>query len=328
MMNENNPNRLPSIHVAPSPHVGAAGLSTQRMMIDVLVALIPVIAASLYVFGWYAVHQIGICVLSCLIFEVLFTAIRGRRPSLEDCSAAVTGLILALSMPWSVPWYVGVVASGVAVGLGKVVFGGLGQNIFNPAMVGRAFVMISFPAAMGVAAYTRGGHALQILTQATPLTLAAEGHSVGLMSLFLGNVNGSLGETSALACLLGGTYLCVRRSASWEIPAGCLGAVAVFAGIGELLHPGGSFTFLHHLLAGSLLFGAFFIATDPVTSPLTPKGKWLFGAGVGTLVLILRVFSSYPEGVTFGVLLMNAGVPLINRWSIPTPLGGPVPPAK
>jgi len=318
----------PQLHVSPSPHVSSGALSTQRMMRDVILALLPVAAAACFVFGWYAMRQIGICVLGCLAFEALFTAMRGRKPSLGDGSAAVTGLILALSLPWSAPWYVGVIASGAALGLGKIVFGGLGQNIFNPAMVGRAFVMISFPAALGAAAYTRAAGPTEVLTRATPLSAIADGKVADLLPLFIGNVNGSLGETCVPACLLGGLYLCWRRTASWEIPAGTLTAVLVLAGLGQLFGPEGGFGAAHHLFSGALVFGAFFIATDPVTSPLTPKGKWIFGTGTGALVMLLRVFSSYPEGVMFAVLLMNGVTPLINRWTIPTPLGGPVPVKK
>ena len=318
----------PLLYVAPSPHLpGREGAASARwMMLDVLIGLIPVVLVALYVFHWYAVKQLVVCVSSCLIAEFAFTAWRGKTSTLCDYSALVTGVILALSLPWSAPWYIGVVAGVVAIGLGKVVFGGLGQNIFNPAMAGRAFVMICFPAALGAAAYQAGGAALDVLTRATPLTAAKQlGVTTSLGPLLAGTVNGSLGETSALACLLGGLYLCARRTASWEIPLGVLVSVAVIGGLVDLLHAGRGFTFAHHLLGGALFFGAFFIATDPVSSPLTPKGKWIFGAGIGFFVMLIRLFSGYPEGVMFAVLLMNALVPLINRWTIPRPVGGPVP---
>ncbi|NJN64319.1 MAG: RnfABCDGE type electron transport complex subunit D [Acidobacteria bacterium] len=296
-----------------------------------LIGVAPVVAVALWVFSWYAALQIGICVISCIAFETLLLRMRGRASAVSDLSATVTGVILGLSLPWSAPWYVGVIASFFALGLGKVVFGGLGHNLFNPAMVGRAFVMIAFPAALGASAFVDPEAGLRFVTEATPLTLAKQaGESTPWWPLFLGTVNGSLGETSALACLLGGIYLCVRRSASWEIPAGMIGSVVALAGIGQMLAPDSPMTVLHHLLAGSLLFGAFFIATDPVSSPLTPRGKFIYGVGIGVLVYVLRVFSGYPEGVMFAVLLMNAASPLINRWTIPLPLGGPVPskPAK
>lgn len=315
----------PELQVAPSPHL-PAGPSTRTMMRDVLIGLLPVVIMAVYVFQWYAVKQMLICAVTCIAAEAAFTAMRRRPLGIGDLSAGVTGLILGLSLPWSAPWYAGFIASVVAIGIGKVLFGGLGQNIFNPAMVGRAFALIAFPAALGASAYLRAGEAIDVLTRATPLTAAKQaGVSTELLDLFAGTTNGSLGETSAAACLLGGLYLCLRRSASWEIPAGTLVAVAVLAGLGDLGSGDQTWTVSHHLLGGALLFGAFYIATDPVTSPLTPRGKWLFGAGFGSLVLLIREFSGYPEGVMFAVLLMNSVAPLINRWTIPRPVGGPVP---
>ena len=317
----------PITTVAPSPHVGDQGMTTRRMMIDVLIALSPMVVAALVVFRSVAVESLGvmaICVVSCVATEVLFAAARRKPVSVGDCSAVVTGLILALSLPWSCPWYVSMIAGVSAMVLGKMVFGGLGQNIFNPAMVGRAFVMICFASALGAKAYVGGEGLGDIVTQATPLSVLKEtGQAPNLMALLLGNTNGSLGETSALACLLGGLYLCMRRTASWEIPLGVIAATGLIAAIGQL--NGSSMGVLHHLLSGALLFGAFFIATDPTSSPLTPRGKFIFGLGVGGVVMLLRTLSNYPEGVMFSVLVMNAFTPLINRWTIPKPVGGPVP---
>jgi len=335
----------PEIRVAPSPHLSDASLTTRRMMIDVLIGLAPALAVAIYVFQWYAVVQVGLCVLTCLAAEAVLSRMRNKPLPLGDYSAAVTGVILGLSLPWSAPWYIAVIGSVVAVGLGKVVFGGLGYNIFNPAMVGRAFVMLSFAKQLGASAYRVADATLRVVSEATPLSAAKEyatalaaGKDVSglqeqlesaseLGRLLIGNVNGSLGETSALALLLGGIYLCVRRTASWEIPAGVLLAAFLMAGAlsATPLTPFGPAA---HLLSGALLFGAFFIATDPVTSPLTPKGKFLFGLGIGVLVVLIRLLSGYPEGVMFAVLLMNAVVPLLNRWTVPRPLGGPAPKAK
>ena len=265
----------PRLHVAPGPHLSNQAFTTRRMMFDVLLGLAPVFLMALLVFRWYAVLQVSICVAGCLIAEWLFALWRGRRAPIADLSTAVTGVILGLSLPWSAPWYVGLVASFVAIGLGKAVFGGLGQNIFNPAMVGRAFVMISFASVMGATSYVRPGATIEILTQATPLTAAKEAAGAdlpGLWIMFLGNINGSLGETSVLACLLGGLYLCWRRSASWETPLSVLAGAVLVAGLANLINPETPLTVLHHLLGGSLVFGAFFIATDPVTSPLTRRG--------------------------------------------------------
>ncbi len=311
------------------------------MMSDVLIALAPALGVAVFLFQWHAVVQVGLCVLACLAAETACALLRGRGTPITDYSAGVTGIILGLSLPGTAPWYVAVLASVVAIGLGKVVFGGLGYNLFNPAMVGRAFVMLSFAGQMGASAYVNPDSRLSIVTEATPLTTAKQAakqqapqsatdaatdgpSTASLQSLALGQVNGSLGETSALALLLGGLYLCIRRTASWRIPAGMIlgtgvaAQLAFWAGL-TLLGAAG------HLMAGAFLFGAFFIATDPVTSPLTNSGKFLFGLGIGLLVVIIRLFSGYPEGLMFAVLVMNAAVPLINRWTIPNPLGGPIP---
>jgi electron transport complex protein RnfD len=327
----------PHLRVAPGPHLNDPSLSTRRMMIDVLLGLAPVVVMAAVVFQGYAVLQIAVCVASCLLFEWLFTLMRGRKSPLGDFSAAVTGVILALSLPWQAPVWISVVASFTAIGLGKVVFGGLGYNIFNPAMVGRAFVMLSFPALVGAGGYMLAEGAAapllfggaDALTQATPLSAAKAAAGAadvpGLMPLFVGIHNGSLGETSILAILLGGIYLCVRRVASWEIPAGVIVGTLVLALLGRVLGDGVQWDVGLQLMSGSMLFGAFFIATDPVTSPLTPKGKWIFGLSIGALIYLIRAFSGYPEGTMFAVLLMNSMVPLLNRWTIPRPVGGPVP---
>lgn len=333
----------PAIQVASSPHLSDQALTTRRMMIDVFIGLVPVLIVAIVVFRWYAVVQVGLCVLVCLATETLLAWMRRRPTPIGDYSAILTGIILGLSLPWSAPWYIAVIGSCVAIGLGKAAFGGLGYNIFNPAMVGRAFVMLSFAREMGASAYVAVRSNLTVLTQATPLTVAKEFAASGMAGkgvagdlqtqfdsarefwpLFLGQVNGSLGEVSALAVLAGGLYLCIRRSASWQIPAGVILGSLVAAALADWagLTP---FTAMGHLLSGALLFGAFFIATDPVTSPLTQKSKFVFGMGIGGLVLVIRLFSGYPEGVMFAVLLMNAAVPLINRWTIPRPLGGPTP---
>jgi len=322
--------RTPEIStlVAPGPHIVNAALTTRGMMLDVLIALLPVLVVSGIVFQWYLLRQLAVCVAACLAAELIFTAMRRRAVSLGDLSALVTGMILALSLPGTAPWYVAAIGGFAAIGIGKVVFGGLGQNIFNPAMVGRAFVMIAFAGAMGAPGYVDPTAAVHAITQATPMqAVKQEGVVTPLMQLFLGNTNGSLGETSALACLLGGLYLCLRRTASWEIPLGVILAAAALGGLQNALHSAGDWTVLHHILGGALLFGAFFIATDPVTSPLTPKGKFTFGLGIGALVILMRTFSSYPEGVMFAVLVMNSVVPLINRWTVPRPVGGPAPEA-
>jgi len=340
------------LRVAPAPHLSEGRLTTRRMMIDVLIGLAPVVAMSIYVFQWYSVRQLGICILSCLTAEYVFTAMRRRPASVGDFSAAVTGAILGLSLPGTAPWFIGVIGSFVAIGIGKIIFGGLGQNIFNPAMVGRAFVMMAFARAMAAGGYAFEGSTVKAITQATPLTALKESGKVAdLWDLFLGTTNGSLGETSAIACIIGGLYLCIRRTASWRIPLGVILAAAIIgvlidfvpASPGVFSHLAASrfheawaalagamtkgWTVLHHISGGAMLFGAFFIATDPVSSPLTHKGQLIFGLGIGGLVMLMRTLSAYPEGVMFSVLIMNSIVPLINRWTIPQPVGGPVPAA-
>jgi H+/Na+-translocating ferredoxin:NAD+ oxidoreductase subunit D len=311
-----------ALHVAPSPHINDASAHTQKMMTDVILALLPVIILSIYLFKFYAVKQLFICVVTCMGAEFLFVKMRGKTLTLKDCSAVVTGIILALSLPGSAPWFVGVLASVVAIGIGKIIFGGLGMNIFNPAMVGRAFVMIAFAQLMGAASYENVTGLVDAVSGATPLSaLKFNGLSTGTASLFWGTTNGSLGETSTAACLLGGVFLVFRKTASWQIPAGILLSVALIAGITDMAGSHSGLALLHHLFGGALMFGAFFIATDPVTSPLTPRGKWIFGLGTGFLIMIIRLFSGYPEGVMFAVLMMNAVTPLINRWTTPQPMG-------
>jgi len=311
-----------AFQMASSPHLSAIGNSTRRIMIDVMIALLPILVVSILVFKCLAIQQIVLCLVSCMVFEAIFTKMRGRCCTLCDGSAIVTALILAFSLPATAPWYVAVIASLVAIGIGKYVFGGLGMNIFNPAMVGRAFVMISFASLLGAGAFIIPDSATDILTQATPLTaFKQEAIQPSLTALFYGLHNGSIGEISALASILGGIYLCIRRVASWEIPAGVILAIVAITSLQAWISPETSMGILETLASGAILFGAFFIATDPVTSPIAPKGKFIFGAGIGVFTMLLRIFSGYPEGVMFAVLLMNGFTPLINRWTIPRILG-------
>jgi electron transport complex protein RnfD len=337
------------LEVAPSPHLRDLTTTTRRMMIDVLIALIPVMVVAVCVFQWYAISLVGLCVVTCAVTEWILNQKLGRASSLADGTAVVTGVILALSLPWSSPWYVPVVGSVAAIALGKVVFGGLGCNIFNPAMVGRAFVMLSFARQMGTTAYMAAdaqNMGLDAVSRATPLAIAKQlaadlaagritagdlelrmEEAPDIWALLVGQVNGSLGETSAIAIAIGGAYLLARRVISWEIPASMILVCFLYI---ELVHFTSLTPFgpLHHLISGSLLLGAFFIATDPVTSPLTRKAKLMYGAGTGFLVLVIRLFSSYPEGVMFAVLVMNATVPLLDRWTIPRPMGAEASPTN
>lgn len=331
---------VPLIHVAPSPHMQDKSLTTRRMMIDVLIGLAPLMVAAVIVFRMAAVVQVAVCVFACMVTELIFTAMRRKPFSLTDCSAIVTGIILAFSLPWNSSIYVTTIGAFMAIGLGKIIFGGLGFNLFNPAMVGRAFVMLAFSAGLAAPAFVAEnienlapifkiiGVNADVITSATPMTVFKEqGVFANWFELFLGNTNGCLGETSALACILGGLYLCLRRTASWEIPAGSIIAVVIIAGIMSIVGKDANII-TQHLLGGAFLFGVFFIATDPVTSPLTSKGKLIFGLVFGALVMFIREYSGYPEGVMFSILLVNAIAPLINRWTVPIPFGGPVPVRK
>ncbi len=319
------PDTTPQLQVAPGPHFGTTGRSTRWMMLDVLIGLLPAVVVSHLVFGGRASMVIGVSVVTCLVAEAIFQWMRGRPVSLADGSAAVTGLILALSLPWTVPWWIPLIGGFVAIGFGKMVFGGLGRNSFNPAMVGRAFLMICFATEMTTWALP-GGVVPDGLTAATPLGAAKYGNTLayGLERMFLGTINGSLGETSAAALLLGGLYLMLRRSAAWQIPVGVLLGAGVVASLQYLFTDSPLMNPLFHLNGGALLFGAFFIATDPVSSPLSLRGRWVFGLGVGILTMVIRLFAGYPEGVMFAVLLMNSVTPLINRYTVPRPVGGPM----
>ncbi len=321
---------MENIEVASSPHLFRVNRSTRRMMLQVILALMPAVIVSIFVFEAYALFLIGLCVVTCMFCEWLFAQFRRRPTTLEDNSAIVTGLILALSLPWNAPWYIPVFGSLIAIGIGKAAYGGLGYNIFNPAMVGRAFVMLSFATVMGGNAYVGHGDDLPnpIVTQATPMTqLKAESgvpHEPGslldvLKSCVSGVHNGSLGEASGLAVLLGGIYLIIRRNGSWRATLGMLGAVCVLGALSSFQHP--LYYSLFYLTNGAVLFGAFFIVTDPVTNPMTPMGRWYFGIGAGILVMVFRLFSGYPEGVMFAVLIMNAFTPTLNRITIPKPFG-------
>ncbi|UCD29138.1 MAG: RnfABCDGE type electron transport complex subunit D [Planctomycetota bacterium] len=315
--------------VGSAPHM-ALGRSTPSVMFDVVLAMVPLLIAAIVLYRGWAVILTITTVAACLLTEAIFNACRKQsQSSLLDGSAIVTGMILAFSLPPKLPLYMAVIGGVVAIGLGKAVFGGLGQNLFNPAMVGRAFLMACFPVAMTTWAQpgdlaTVGS--VDAVTKATPLAAAKFGSDVVPITkdLFLGNVSGSLGEASALACLIGGIYLLLRGTANWRAPLGMLVAVVLFAGIAHQLAPDRYQGVLFYLNSGALMFGMFFIVTDYVGAPLTPIGRLLFGFGAGILVMIIRLFGGYPEGVMYSVLIMNALTPLIERWTVPEPFGGKV----
>ena len=319
--------------VSSAPHLGTSE-STRRIMFEVVLAMLPLLAAATIFYGSRALVLIGVTVAACLATEAVANAIRKRgQTSLSDGSAIVTGMILAFSLPPQLDLYMAAIGGAVAISLAKAIFGGLGQNLFNPAMVGRAFLMICFPAALGVwtepgTLHTIGDMSIDGVTMATPLQAAADAMP-SMWDLFVGRVGGCLGEASALAALIGGLYLVLRRVADWRPVVGTLAGAFVVILIAKLAGsettPASLWQFSEYqLLAGAMMFGAFFISTDYVGAPLTPAGRLIFGLGVGALVMIIRMFGAYPEGFMFAILIMNALTPLIERITVPTPFGGHV----
>ncbi len=313
--------------VSSAPHL-ASGATTPRIMLEVVLALLPLLGFALYMFHWSAITLTVATVAGCYVAEALGNALRGHgQASLKDGSALVTGVILAFSLPPSLNPYMAFMGGLVAIGLGKTVFGGIGHNLFNPAMVGRAFLMICFPAALvsfvRTAPMTAAG--VDAVTMSTPLYAAAKHLDLPLIrDLWLGNVGGCLGETSALAALIGGLYLVIRGIADWRQPLALLVTVFLFALITNLISPDRFAGPMFHLTSGALMFGAFFIATDYVGAPVNPRGRLIFGASVGVLVMVIRLFGAYPEGFMFAILIMNSLTPLIERITTPTPFGGHV----
>lgn len=306
-----------SLIVETNPHQKSKH-DTSWIMKQVVIALIPAVIASVIFFKLKAVLLIFVCVLSCLLSEYLFCKAQGKKSELKDNSALVTGLLLALVLPPSVPLWIAFVGGVVSIVIGKQVFGGLGNNIFNPALTGRAFLMAAFPVALTrwIEPFT-----LDAVTQATPLSLWKFNNTVtSLKNLFLGNVSGSLGETSGLALILGGLYLIFRKVADWRAPLGMGVGAALLSGIFYAINPvSGSVIF--HFLAGGFLLGMFFMVTDPVTTPVTKKGRMIFGFLVGVLVIVIRKWAGLPEGVMYSILFMNACVPLINKITKPRTFG-------
>jgi len=334
---------LKDITVSFAPHISGR-FSTRRVMVDVVISLVPTMVAAGYYFRIYAFVLIATCVISSVVTEWLCNVLRKKSnafESLGDFSAVVTGIILALSVPPSLPIWAAVIGSCFAIAVGKMVFGGLGANIFNPAMVGRAFLTACFgmlmttwmvPATIDSAMpKISADNKVDARTQATPLAWSkeaikaksgAEVVNEQLWAMFTGEVGGCLGETSVLALLIGGIYLLIRRTINLHIPLAVLVSASVFSTIAYLMNSDAYMSPLCHLCSGGLLIGAFFIATDPVTAPLTTKGMWIFGAGVGALTILIRVVGEYPEGVMYAVLLMNAVTPLIDRFCKLIPAGG------
>lgn len=314
-----------------SPHMHS-GATVPAIMRDVMIALLPALAAAIARFGMDAVRLVSLCVFTCLAAEYLCRRLMRRANTLADGSAAVTGLLLALNLPPALPGWMAVLGSVFSIVVAKQVFGGLGYNPFNPALAGRAFMLVSFTAAMTSWSLWQAPY-LDAATTATPLgmvkdalrdglpPLAADGAM--LRDLFVGRVNGCLGETSALALLTGALYLLYRRVITWHIPASYLAVVALYAAVLRLVSPANAMPVSFHLFSGGLMLGAFFMATDMVTSPVTRRGMLVFGAGCGLLTMVIRTVpgGAYPEGVSFAILLMNAATPIINRATRPKVFG-------
>jgi electron transport complex protein RnfD len=309
--------------ISSSPHFHSTA-SVQKIMWTVIAALLPATVMAVYYFGINALIMVGVCIASALIAESVLNLIKGEGLTIADGSAAITGLLLALTLPPSLPWSNGILGSVFAIVIGKQVFGGLGYNIFNPALLGRAFLQASFPVAMTTWTYptTSQYSNLDAITAATPLGIFKfEKIVTDLGDLFTGNIGGSLGETSALAILIGGLVLLVLKYADWRIPVSYLGTVFIIATLFWFIDPVSYAPPLFHLMAGGLMLGAFFMATDMVTSPITPLGNWIFGTGCGIILMIIRLFGGVPEGVMYSILIMNSLTPLINRYTRPKIFG-------
>lgn len=320
---QDNNNQLLTLSVSPHIH---SNLSVKKIMWDVIIALLPALGMGIYFFGTQALYPAVISIFTAVITEAIISKIR-RLKTISNGSAIVTGLLLAMIIPPGVPLWLPAVGAACAVILGKEVFGGLGRNIFNPALIGRAILMASWPAFMTTWLAPQSGwfRRIDAMTSATPLVMGKLNLAQELpshWSLFIGNVGGCIGETSAFALLLGAIFLFIRKRISWHTPVSYIGCVALLSWI---FGHNGLFTgdALFSILSGGLILGAFFMATDYVTTPITPKGKIIFGLGAGIIVVLIRLKGGYPEGVCYSILLMNAVSPLIDRWkwTIPKKFG-------
>ncbi|MCB1856884.1 MAG: RnfABCDGE type electron transport complex subunit D [Gammaproteobacteria bacterium] len=314
-------------------------LTTRQAMLDVLLALMPATLAGIWFFGISALLVLSASILGAVVTEWLFSPAGYRGSRLNDYSALLTGLLLGLTLPPALPMWMAFLGGAVSIGLGKLIWGGLGQNLFNPALVGRAFLLATFPIAMTTwSAQSAPGEFFRIgsstlampfmqpgydgVTAATPLGLMKfERVSTDLWLLASGNSTGCIGETSGLLLILGAVYLLIRRDLDWRIPTGILVSVALFSALLLLSDPERYPGPLFSIFSGGLLLGALYMATDPVTSPLTPTGTWIFAVGIGLLIVLIRVFGGFPEGVMYAILLMNSATPLIDRYTQPRVFG-------
>lgn len=357
--------------VAPSPHIHS-GQSVKKLMYGVVIAMLPALAVSIYFFGMGALYVTLLSVASCLFFEYIIQKfLLKSEVRLSDGSAMVTGILLAFNLPSSLPPHIIIIGALVSIGVGKMTFGGLGNNPFNPALVGRVFLLLSFPVRMAKYPTAKGFGTPTIITEdnleaytgATPLGLLKEGlkngesastvmskADIGYSDFFMGSIGGSLGEIAALFLLIGLVYMLATKVITWHTPIAVLGSVFVFAGIlwtfsldghdainsalgwdlpylqfmDETLGKLTAFRMgdpVFHLLTGGVLLGGIFMATDYVTSPMTPKGQIIYGVSIGIITVLIRVFGAYPEGISFAILIMNGFTPLINRYVKPRRFG-------
>lgn len=316
--------------ISPSPHIHG-GDSIEKINVGINAMSTPYMFFSIVFFGLGAILVTLTSVVACLVFEyVIQKYLMKQRPTIWDGSAIITGVLLAFNLPSSLPLWIVVIGALVAIGIGKMSFGGLGNNIFNPALVGRVFLLISFPVQMTSWPVPNGFATTDAVTGATPLALVKEAVKSGQTisdalasggfttgNLIIGNIGGSLGEVAALGLLLGFAYMLIRKIISWHIPIAIFATVIVFSGILNLANPEHFAGPIFHLFTGGMMLGAIFMATDYVTSPMTHKGMLIYGVGIGLLTVIIRVFGAYPEGMSFAILIMNGFTPLINRYCKP-----------
>jgi len=303
--------------VSNSPHI-RDNQSIQKIMFVVVLAMLPACLAGIWFFGFAALKVLLLTTVSCVVLEEGWNKLAKKPSSWKDGSATLTGILLGMNLNSGVPWWVCVLGGVLAIILGKQLFGGLGYNPFNPALVARVGLLIGFPAIMTTWDATRSMGA-DIVTTATPLGM--EPGMAKLGSVFSGNVGGCLGETSAIALLIGGAILLAFKLIKWQVPVAFLGSVFVITGVAHLISPDTTHSPIFHVLSGGLLLGAFFMATDMVTSPMTKKGALIFGLGCGIMTSAIRLWGSYPEGVSFSILFMNALTPLIDRSTMGKPFG-------
>ena len=315
--------------ITSSPHIKSKE-DTKSIMLDVLLALIPSLAASTYVFGLRALLMTAVSIIACMVFEAIYDKIVGKENTVMDLSAAVTGVLLAFVCPVTLPYWMLIIGDGIAIIFAKCIFGGLGKNFINPALAGRAFLLASWPVAMTTWVAARShvglGSTADVVSTATPMAIlkgSAEGDLPSAMSVFLGVTGGSMGEVSAIALLIGGIYLLVRKVITIQIPASYILTVAVLAVIFPAEGYGHLEYMLYAIFGGGLMLGAIFMATDYSTTPVSKKGQIVFGIGCGLLTTMIRFFGGYPEGVCYSILLMNTTVWLIDKYTRPTKFGAP-----